>query len=493
MKKFILPILLAAAALSSCNSNKYATTGKGTYETDEVYYQPSDTYISDFALVDDEAQMAEGDQATSSVPSVKEDEYYSGDNSSTQNGNTTNNYYGNVYQSPWGYDYGNSYGGYGYGSYNCWPGSRYNLGWDPWNGWYFSFNFGYNWGCNPYYNPYYAYGNGWYSPYYNPWYYNQWGYNTWYSPYNYYNPYYGYNNPYYGGYWGGNYWNDDSDYAGVIFGHRNPLATGTLENSTYGDDLFYTGRELKPTEANQPVLAMSPAMTKPAALQTAVRPSMDANPANIGLNTQTPIASDRKPVSIGSENAGNDDYVTSTQKPGRDVQTSTDVNTPEIVTNNGSNRPRPTYVTSTRPEMNSNSSQSTYQNNGSGTQGTRPVYESREPVQQSSGGVNTREPSRAPTSAPQMKMPPMNTPERETPRQPEKVQTPSRDNKPSRDLNPSRDNKPSTPSINHDAPTKAPSGGGNSGRSVGGGGNNSGGSRSGGNSGGGSVSGPRRK
>lgn len=490
MKRFILPIFLAATVLSSCNSNKYATTGKGTYETDEVYYQPSDTYISDFALVDDEAQMAEGDQATSSVPSNTEEDYVDGDNATNQSGNVTNNYYGNVYQSPWGCGYGSGYGSYGYGSYSCWPGTRYNLGWDPWNGWYFAFNFGYNWGCYPYYNPYYSYGYGWYSGYYNPWYYNQWGYNTWYSPYNYYNPYYGYNNPYYGGYWGGNYWNDENDYASVLFGHRNPLATGTIENSTYGEDLFYTGREVKPAIGDQPVMATSSAMAKPAVLQTTSRPSLDANPAHIGLNENTMGQSSHKPVVI-DQNTENTDVMT--QKPSRDVSPSTSFSTPQSSTaNTTSERPRPTYVNSTRPEYNAsqNTEQHSVPNNNS-----RPTYQA--PSQQNAGDNYSREniPSTqnvpSTQSSPSMKMPPMNTPTRENTRQPERVQTPSRD------LSPSRETRPSTPTHTPEIQHKAPSNGGNPSRSGGGqvgGGNSGGGSRSGGgNGGGGSVSGPRRK
>lgn len=499
MKKIILPIILAAVILASCNNNKYATSGKGSYETDEVYYQPSDTYISDFALVDDEAQMADGEQATTS-PSNSGDDYYSGDpGSSSQNGNVTNNYYGDVYQSPWGSGYGGGFGNYSYGTWNNWPGCQYNLGWNPWNGWYFSFNYGYNWGVNPYYNPYYSYGYGWYSPYYNPWYYNQWGYNTWYSPYNYNNPWFGYNNPYYGGYWGGNYWNDGDDFAGVIFGNRNPLATGTLENSTYGDDLFYTGRAVKPGSNDQSIILSSEAMAKPSVLQKPSTVSREANPAFIGMNSDN-RPEDRSPVTFDSDN--HEDYVNQSDKPSRDQQFSQPTVIPSTTSSVNSDRPRPTYITSNSPQVSGSNNLNERPSEPNNGNLSKPSRESREPMQQNNGSSLNREPARNNSTAPSMKMPPMTTPSREPAKQPERVNIPSGGN------SPSRENRPSNPSISNDNQSRTPSinnngnknNGGNNGggsRSGGGsigGGGNSGGSRSGGgNSGGGSVSGPRRK
>lgn len=237
-----LIVTLVAMSFASCTSTRYATTGP--YESDEVYYTSDETFISDFALVDDE--VATGESQVQDNSGENSDDYYTGSDSGLNNtGGITNNYYGNVYQSPWmgtpGY-WNSGFGGYCYGTqWNNW-GPTLQLGWSPWSGWYTTFN--YNWGWNCGWNrPYWNYG-WWNSPYYDPWGWNgwygyqPWGWNPyWNSPFNYYYP--GYYNP--GLAWNNGGWFNDSGNNGFVYGPRNPIAVSNSVNSTYTDDVFYNG------------------------------------------------------------------------------------------------------------------------------------------------------------------------------------------------------------------------------------------------------------
>jgi hypothetical protein len=242
-----LMITLAAISIVSCTSNRYAATGP--YESDEVYYTSDETYISDFALVDDE--VAANHTPAQDNSETYSDDYYTGPNSGSNNNSDgiTNNYYGNVYQSPWmgtpGY-WNSGFGGYNFGTqWNNW-GPSLQLGWSPWSGWYSTFN--YNWGWNNgwnngWHNPFWN--NGWWnSPFYDPWGWNGWygyqpfGWNPyWNSPFNYYYP--GFYNP--GMAWNNGGWFNDSDNNGFVFGPRNPIAVTNSVNSTYSDNIFYNG------------------------------------------------------------------------------------------------------------------------------------------------------------------------------------------------------------------------------------------------------------
>ena len=267
MKNSLPYLALIAISLGSCISGKYATNGS-SYESDDVYYQSGDQYISDFGYADtyadthtygpsDSGDEKETQQSQSQAPS--DDDYYSGDTGQNTYGNgTTNNYYGNVYQnqSPW-YNtyggYGSGYSSYAYGSYWNNYGPNYGLGWNPYSGWYMSFNYGYG----NYYNMC--------SPYcYNSW--NSWGYGYpyyGYSPYYGYGGYgYGYNSPFYGSYpyynnglYNGGYYgsNDGSGSAGVIYGPRHPISVGSSVNSAYSGSVFYADRSAKPGIEIRPI------------------------------------------------------------------------------------------------------------------------------------------------------------------------------------------------------------------------------------------------
>ena len=100
---------------------------------------------------------------------------------------------------------------YDYYGWNSWyyPYSSWSYGWDyGWGGW--------GWGSS-WYSPYYSWGypyHGWYSPYYS---YYGWGgypyyYNSWYSPY-------------YGGYWGHALYIDREDYR---YGQRRDFNTSAV-------------------------------------------------------------------------------------------------------------------------------------------------------------------------------------------------------------------------------------------------------------------------
>lgn len=228
MKTPLFFAMMLTAAFVSCTKSRYATVG--AYENDEAYYTADENFISDFALVDDEAQMAAKDSSSSTSSS---DDYYDPNYAAPQV-YSPNSYASNYSPNPWNGGYnacsnfnGCGYGGYSYGSYwNCSPYFMPSVGWNPYTGYYSSFNMGYNSFYNPYYNSYasfYPY-NSWYTPYYSPFYYSGWAYNPYYSPYNYYSSN-----------------NNDNSTGGIIHGARNPLATMSGVNSSYSTGLFYNG------------------------------------------------------------------------------------------------------------------------------------------------------------------------------------------------------------------------------------------------------------
>jgi hypothetical protein len=247
MKIYQVFFLLAAFSLwTACASNKYATNGQ-SYEHDDVYFQPNETFISDFAIVDDPVAVnVDAPPAVTETPAV--DEYYVQEEAPVEEEtpSVSHNYYGNVYNYG-GFGSGfNSYyyAGFNNGWYNPWqPGL--NLVWDPYRGWHMSYHTNFGWG-NYWNDPW-----GWNSPCYDPWSYNSWAWNSWNSPYGYYNPY-GWNNPYcsYGNYWyngfGNNYYdpfnNNGFGVANVTFGNRPSLTVGSQINSSYSNGQLNAGR-----------------------------------------------------------------------------------------------------------------------------------------------------------------------------------------------------------------------------------------------------------
>jgi hypothetical protein len=239
LNRLLIPLTLVV--LASCTSNRYATTGP--YESDEVYYTSDENYISDFALVDDiGSEVSPQNQTDSAFSSESTEEYY------TPDGGITNNYYGNVYQSPWmnspGY-WNSGFGCFNYGTlWNTW-GPTMQLGWSPWSGWYTTFNYNWGWNCG-WHQPYAGFG-WWNSPFYDPWGWNNgwygyqpWGWNPyWNSPFNYYYPGF-YNN---GWAWNNGGWFGETNNNGFVFGPRNPIAVTNSVNSTYTDEVFYKGNK----------------------------------------------------------------------------------------------------------------------------------------------------------------------------------------------------------------------------------------------------------
>jgi hypothetical protein len=270
MKTQLLLLMVLVSSLYSCTRSRYATTG--AYESDDAYYSASDTYIADFALVDDEAQMAQPSDSASTSSST--DDYYDPTYSAppvyspNSSANTWN-------ADPWnsGYNscdnsFGSGFGNYNYGSHwNCSPYMMPSIGWNPYSGYYGNYTFIY--GSNPYWNPYgYNPYNSWYTPYYSPGYYSGWAYNPWYSPYNYSNT-------------GGT---DNSAGGGIVYGPRNPISTISATNSSYSSGLFYNGtkrdlhvyvNEIESTQ--KPVQVSGATLERPASIKPAnsisVRPS----------------------------------------------------------------------------------------------------------------------------------------------------------------------------------------------------------------------------
>lgn len=288
MKNLLLLPLAFVVALASCTQSKYATTGP--YESDDAYYATSDTYITDFALVDDEAQMS----STRDSSAGTSDDYYDPNYAAPQvySPNSYNN--ASTYSpNPWGCNSGYGYSGfgnYGYGSYMNSYGPMMGIGWSPYSGYYTNFGYGFGSGMNPYCNNYYSPYNSWYTPYYGPSYYNSWSYNSWYSPYNYYSSGF----PYYG--------NNGNDATTIVHGPRNPIATASGNNSSYSGNLFYSG--IKKGERHNYVQTLNkPNPAEPAATphhEAPVKPQSQLNtkPSKPGVTvpaTQRPSYKPAKP------------------------------------------------------------------------------------------------------------------------------------------------------------------------------------------------------
>lgn len=279
MKTRLLLFVMLIASLYSCTKSRYATVGP--YESDDAYYTASDTYIADFALVDDEAQMSPGTDSSSTA--LSSDDYYDPNynaptvytpNSSNNNWNADpwNSGFNSCY-SPWGV----GFGGYHYGSH--WNNGSYfmpSVGWNPYSGYYTNYNYVY--GYNPYYNPYYgsSFGynpyNSWYTPYYSSNYYSGWAYNPWYSPYN-------YNAT-------GN--NDNSSGGSIVYGPRNPISSISATNSTYTGGLFYGGTK---TELHTSI----PANSKPGATGSANLKPLEERPSGNTLDRPVAFQNTKRP------------------------------------------------------------------------------------------------------------------------------------------------------------------------------------------------------
>lgn len=187
-------LLSAGMLVASCSSQMSAYS-----ESDGVYYNPNkDTLPVDNSTDDYGNQVGNTYDYSNSADVARLDDkgIY---NKNYNWGNANSN-------SDWG-----SYAGTDV-NYNNWNSSYYgNYGYSPY-GWNFGMSFGYSWG-----SPYNYYG---YSPY--------WGYSgyTPYWNYGYYSPYYGYYSPY--NYYGYGYYNRP------IYNYRRSGASGNLGNTYQG-------------------------------------------------------------------------------------------------------------------------------------------------------------------------------------------------------------------------------------------------------------------
>ncbi|MFN0032047.1 MAG: hypothetical protein ACKVOR_07805 [Flavobacteriales bacterium] len=539
MKKFLLPIVAIVFFITSCTQQRYATNG-ARYENDEVYYQPGEHFISDFALVDDEVAQGNETPGEDYVDpnmvdnATSEDEYYDGqvDNYSSDDyndGDVVNNYYGNVYQSP----YGSMWNGYYGNPY----GSNGMLTWNPFYGWRYRCYWGMGWGFNnSYYNNWYSpwndpwYGNGWCwnDPYgYNPWYGN-YGYGGWYNGYGYNNNWYGNNgwcnNGYYGNgyYGGGNNWNDDNNsYSGVVYGPRPNVSVGSSINSSYDNATLRPLALTKPHAIDgdkKPAIGLNPIhkpteeeldngniagnnnfqnngeFDKPSvvhALQpTENSPSLNhASPTYVATETKKPVI-EKVPVFVGQQN-GN-------EKPAVASNTESDYYTmprPKP----GTAATKPTYVsggqTTSKPANTSGSTESknnkpASNNTGSKPDNTRdatPVREAAKPEKEYTTPAASKPASNSAGNNSNTTKPIVREPENNSRPEP-KPEVRKPDPKPS---SPSPSVKPSGGNSGGGGGRISPSSGGGGGSKPSGGG--SGGSRSGGSGGGGSTGGARRK
>jgi len=267
-------LLLASLVLTfaSCTQSKYAT--RGAYESDDAYVSDDDTYIADFALVDDEAQLAGADTAASTS-----DDYYDPNYTAPQV-YTPNGYnsYDSYNANPWGCNsgFGSGYGSYNYGSYWNPFSPMVGIGWSPYSGYYtqFGMGFGYTPYCSNFYSPY----NSWYTPYYSPYYYNSPAYSPWNSPYN-------YNN--YG--WGAYYGDTADQPSTTVYGPRNPIATLGSNNSSYTGNVFYSGIKKDDlhsyvnslNDGSKENVVIQPGATTPSAPSVSKQPSTTYKPTVI--------------------------------------------------------------------------------------------------------------------------------------------------------------------------------------------------------------------
>ncbi len=220
----------------SCTQTAYVTGGK-SYEDDEVYYQPGETFISDLPVAEVTQTSGEEDY----YESPEQDEYYQGE----QNADVINNYYGNDgFNNNWGTGINT----------NLMSPFGSNWTWSPIWGWRLSYNWGWagygGWGFNSWNNPWYydpwftgCYGGlwdpYWGSPFYNPWGYG-WGYNN-------------FGAGYCGSPYAGNIWDDGAVGGGngTYYGHHTGVSTGSNVNSNYTGGALYSDRITKPKKPIQ--------------------------------------------------------------------------------------------------------------------------------------------------------------------------------------------------------------------------------------------------
>jgi hypothetical protein len=296
--KLIFTAMLAMS-LFSCTRSRYATFG--AYESDDVYLSSSDTYIADFALVDNEAYYNPSIDSASTHDSS--DDYYD-PNYTAPPVYTPNSTAGNWQPDPWNDGYYNSgssfnsgFGNYNYGSYwNPIPSPMMGISWTPYGGYMTNYSVGYtpyyapSWGYNPY--------NSWYTPYYSPYYYSGWAYGPSNNGYSYY----------------ASGINDLPSIGRTIHGPRNPISAISGTSSSYSNGLFYNGskRDMHAyvnqlEAAPKPAVVAEPASARPTSSFThSERPAQVNDAAKPGRGNQSarPSATQptSRPSSVNAEN-----------------------------------------------------------------------------------------------------------------------------------------------------------------------------------------------
>ena len=291
MKTKLMLLLAIAASLFSCTRSRYATFG--AYESDDVYYSSSETYIADFALVDDEAYYNPSIDSSSTHDSS--DDYYD-PNYTAPPVYTPNSTVNNWQPDPWnggcynnGYSMNSGFSSYNYGSYwNQNPSPMMGISWTPYGGYMANYSVGFS----PYYTPSWGYNpyNSWYTPYYSPYYYSGWAYSPAYN-----------NNQFYG-----SGMNDLPSVGATVHGPRNPISAISGTSSAYSSGLFYNGskRDLHTyvnelETAPKPAIAASPSTQRPSgSLTNSNRPSHANGVAKPGRDGNTGRPTAAQPSSL---------------------------------------------------------------------------------------------------------------------------------------------------------------------------------------------------
>ena len=352
MKTKLMLLVAIAGSLFSCTRSRYATFG--AYESDDVYYSSSETYIADFALVDDEAYYNPSIDSSSTHDSS--DDYYD-PNYTAPPVYTPNSTVNNWQPDPWnggyynnGYSMNSGFSNYNYGSYwNPGPSPMMGISWTPYGGYMANYSVGFS----PYYTPSWGYNpyNNWYTPYYSPYYYSGWAYSPSYNPNQYYS----------------NGMNDLPSAGGTIHGPRNPISAISGTSSSYSNGLFYNGskRDMH-TYAN--------------ALETAPKPSVSS------------VSSSEKPSNSHSIRPGvRPSQSNNFAKPGRDGNS----DRPNAVNSTPSSRP--ITSNSTGKPMRETAPESERVNTG---RETRPASQIDAPVRETPRTIPRAEPSRSNGSSP---------------------------------------------------------------------------------------------
>ncbi|MFN9800155.1 MAG: hypothetical protein ACK54P_09075 [Bacteroidota bacterium] len=235
--------LATSFMLVSCSGTRQMASAG--YEDDEIYYRKGDTFVTEVP--------APSERPTNNAEIAEDDYYVPG-----QDIDVTNTYYGDAYTTN---GFQNEFDLFA--NRPMWV-----MNWDPFLGWYFTYNFGCNqWNCPDAFIVH-ATLPGW-----GPSSWNSWNGRFWGDPFlrpmgaTLWNTGYFWNGSGFGfglGPWGNGYWADAPVPGQVNFGHRSPLAANSVFSSVYNDQLTSTDRIGKPfPNVDQPVSSDENAVRTP--------------------------------------------------------------------------------------------------------------------------------------------------------------------------------------------------------------------------------------